>query len=239
MGSSALRFAFNKTIPVLFGYLFLGSACGLVLFNAGYNFIWVFFISLFVYAGSGQMLLATLLATKAPLISVASLTLLLNSRHMFYGLSFIDRFKKAKKFYPYMIFSLTDETYSILCATHTPKHLDDGKVIRNIAVLNHIYWIIGCQIGAVAGQLLNFNFAGVDFAMTALFVVIFVEQWQSSKSHTPVYIGMICSVLSLIICGADNFILPALTATVATLMFIKNTPLFSKDLNAAKEALRI
>jgi len=237
MGYSALKFAFNKTIPVLFGYLFLGSACGLVLFNAGYNFVWVFFISLFVYAGSGQMLLATLLATKAPLISVATLTLLLNSRHIFYGLSFIKRFKNAKKFYPYMIFSLTDETYSILCATTTPKHLDDGKVIRNIAMLNHLYWIIGCQIGAIAGQLLKFNFEGVDFAMTALFVVIFIEQWQSSKSHTPVYIGIVCSLLSIFVFGADNFILPALSLTVAVLMFVKSFSENNKKASVLKEAL--
>lgn len=222
MDRAAFKYAFRKTMPVLFGYLFLGSACGLLLFNAGYNFIWVLFISIFVYAGSGQMLLAALLAVQAPFATVAALTLLLNSRHMFYGLSFIDRFKKAGKFYPYMIFSLTDETYSILCATITPKHFDDGKVIRTVAILNHSYWIIGCVLGALMGQLLTFNFKGVDFAMTALFVVIFVEQWQSFKSHIPVYTGIISSLICILLFGADNFILPSLVITVGALLVMRS-----------------
>ncbi len=222
MDKSTLKYAFNRTLPVLFGYIFLGFACGLLLYNAGYNFIWVFFISLFVYAGSGEMLLASLLAARASFGTIAALTLLLNSRHMFYGLSFIERFKKAGKFYPYMIFSLTDETYSMLCATRTPKHLSDGKVITLIAVLDHLYWLLGCIMGALMGQILSFNFKGVDFAMTALFVVIFVEQWKSFKTHIPVYIGIICSVISILIFGANNFILPSLISTVGLLMLFRN-----------------
>ena len=240
MDKQTFKFAFNRTLPVLFGYLFLGFACGLLLFNAGYNFIWVFFISLFVYAGSGQMLLASLLAVQAPFATVAILTLLLNSRHMFYGLSFIDRFKKAKKFYPYMIFSLTDETYSILCSTKTPAHLDDGNVIKLIALLDHGYWIAGCVLGAIIGQVLALDFKGVDFAMTALFVVIFVEQWQSFKSHIPVYIGIGCSLMCILVFGADNFILPSLVSTVALLMILRNTiePYKDKNKSTGREAVR-
>ncbi|MCJ7857037.1 AzlC family ABC transporter permease [Lachnospiraceae bacterium NSJ-143] len=223
MDRESFKYAFQKTIPVLFGYLFLGSACGLVLFNAGYNFIWVFFISLFVYAGSGQMLLASLLAVKAPFATVAVLTLLLNSRHAFYGLSFIDRFKNAGSMYPYMIFSLTDETYSILCSTHTPVGINDGRVIKAIAFLDHSYWLAGCVFGALMGQLLSFNFKGVDFAMTALFVVIFIEQWESFKSHVPVYAGVISALLCILIFGTDNFILPSLIITVGSLMVLRHS----------------
>lgn len=236
MDKSAIKYAFNKTLPVLFGYLFLGSACGLLLYEAGYNFIWVFFISVFVYAGSGQMLLASLLAVQAPFATVAVLTLLLNSRHMFYGLSFIERFKKAGKMYPYMIFSLTDETYSMLCSTTLSKTVDDGKIIKAIALLDHCYWIVGCVTGALLGQLLSFNFAGVDFAMTALFVVIFVEQWKSFKSHIPVYAGVICSLLCILIFGADNFILPSLILTVGSLIALRG---FIEHGNTKREAVKV
>ena len=228
MDTDIIKLAFKKTVPVLCGYLFLGSAVGLLLADTGHSFIWSFFMALFVYAGSGQMLLISLIAISAPLSSIAFLTLLLNSRHAFYGLSFIERFKKVGKMYPYMIFSLTDETYSILCSTNVSKTVNDGKLITYIAMLDHIYWICGCVLGAVIGQYLSFNFKGVDFAMTALFVVIFIEQWKSFKSHTPVYIGIFSSIICLMVFGSDNFILPALIITVSALMLLKSRPLAHK-----------
>ena len=215
--------AFKKTLPVLFGYLFLGSAVGLLFYNAGYNFIWAFFAGLFVYAGSGEMLLVSLLSCSAPLVTIAFLTLLINSRHAFYGLSFIERFKHTKKAYPFMIFSLTDETYSILCSIPEDKDKDeDGKVIFAAAFLDHFYWICGSVIGSLLGQTLAFNWAGVDFAMTALFVVIFIEQWKSFKSHLPVFIGIGSSLVCILAFGSSNFILPSLIITVSLLMIFKN-----------------
>ncbi|MCI1958264.1 MAG: AzlC family ABC transporter permease [Clostridia bacterium] len=215
--------AFKKTMPVLFGYLFLSSAIGLLFYNAGYNVIWAFFAGLFVYAGSGEMLLVSLLTCGAPLATIAFLTLLINSRHAFYGLSFIERFKNTKKAYPYMIFALTDETYSILCSIPERNNKEeDGKVMFAAAFLDHVYWMCGAVLGSLLGQTLSFNWTGVDFAMTALFVVIFIEQWKSFKSHLPVFIGIGSSIVCVSAFGSSNFILPSLIITVSLLMIFKN-----------------
>lgn len=216
-----LRYAFIKTIPVLLGYLFLGIAFGVLLENSGYNFIWAFYISLFVYAGSMQFVMISFLDGGVNLFTIAVMTLLINSRHAFYGLSFIERFKKMGKAYPYMIFSLTDETYSLLCLEKTPSNLDENKVFLMIALLNHCYWIIGSILGALLGQYIPFNSKGIDFAMTALFVVIFMEQWQEYKTHIPALTGIGSGIFSLIVFGPDSFILPALLITVILLVVFK------------------
>lgn len=218
----SIRFSFITTIPVLFGYLFLGIAFGLLLQRAGYNAFWALAISAFVFAGSMQFVLIGFLISPISLISVLLMTLSINSRHMFYGLSFIDTFKKMGKLYPYMIFSLTDETYSLLCGTKIPSELDEKKVIFLIALFDQLYWIVGSIIGALIGELILFDTTGIDFAMTALFVVIFVEQWISAKTHAPALIGLVCGILSLIIFGTGNFILPALISTIAILLLLKN-----------------
>jgi len=232
---ASFGFAFKRTLPVLFGYLFLGSAVGLLFYKAGYSLVWAFLAGVLVYAGSGEMLLVSLLSCSAPLITIAFLTLIINSRHAFYGLSFIDRFKNAKKAYPYMIFSLTDETYSILCSI--PEKGDrekDGRIIFFSAFLDHMYWICGTIIGSLAGRLLSFNWAGVEFSMTALFVVIFIEQWKNYKSHLPVYIGLGSSVSCLLAFGASGFILPSLIITVSLLIILKNKiPLENSKLQEA------
>ena len=136
--------AFITSIPILFGYLFLGIAFGVLLSQAGFNFVWAFFASIFIYAGTGQFLLVSLLMENASLILVAAMTLFINCRHIFYGISFVDRFKKMGKAYPYMIFSLTDETYSLLCAERDKKGYDtDNKKLFYIALFDHLYWIMG------------------------------------------------------------------------------------------------
>ena len=217
-----LKTALIYTFPVLIGYMFLGIAFGLLLQKAGYNYIWAFFISLFVYAGSMQFVLVDFFGSNLGLAIMAAMTLIINSRHIFYGLSFIDKFKKMGKLYPYMIFSLTDETYSILCSIEPPNEIDSDKLYFAIALLNQIYWIIGSVIGALAGELITFNTTGIDFAMTALFVVIFVEQWKEFKSHIPALTGLSSAILCLILFGPNNFILPSLLITVAFLLLIKN-----------------
>lgn len=220
--SNTLRFAFEKSVPVMFGYLFLGSAFGVMLQQAGYNFIWAFFISLTVFAGSGQFLLVSLLSGGASLTMTAAMTLLINSRHMFYGLSFLERFKKTGKKYPYMIFSLTDETYSVLCSVKLQPEIDEGKAMFLIALFNHLYWIAGGVLGALLGEFLPIDFTGIDFSMTALFVVLFIEQWLDFKSHIPAITGLCVSFLFLLLLGPDNFILPSLLVTVTVLMACKN-----------------
>ena len=217
----ALRPAFTVTIPVLCGYLFIGFAFGVMLRDIGYTSPWAFLCSLTIYAGSGQYLLVSLLASGASLVTVAVMTLLLNCRHIFYGLSFLETFHQmgARKWY--MIFSLTDETYSLLCSLKVPEGMDEKKVMFLISLLDQIYWIIGSVVGAALGQVLPFDMTGIDFAMTALFVTIFVDQWREAKSHLPAVIGLISSVICLQIFGGSNFILPSLIITVTILMALQ------------------
>jgi 4-azaleucine resistance transporter AzlC len=213
----ALKFAFIQSVPVLFGYVFLGTAFGILLQKAGYNYIWALFASLTVYAGSLQFVLVSFLSFGTALTTVALMTLFINSRHIFYGLSFIEKFKETGKAYPYMIFSLTDETYSVLCSLKVPDNINKNTVMFLIALLNHSYWVVGSVLGALIGQIIPFDVTGIDFSMTALFVVIFLEQWKTSKTHLPALIGFASGIIFLIIFGPDNFLLPSLIATVILL----------------------
>ena len=217
-----ISFALQKCAPVIPGYIFLGIAFGLMLQNAGYHVIWAFAISLFVYAGSMQMILVTLLSQGTGLITTVVMTFLINGRHIFYGLSFIDRYKNMGKKYPYMIFSLTDETYSVLCGLKVPKELDEKQVMFYISLFNQCFWILGSVIGSLAGQFITFDVTGIDFSMTALFTVIVIEQWVDKKNRVPIIIGFISAIVFLIVVGPDGFILPALTITVFILLVSKS-----------------
>jgi len=216
-----LRFAFIQSLPVLFGYVFLGTAFGILIQKAGYNYIWAFFASLTVYAGSLQFVLVSFLSLGTALTTVALMTLFINSRHIFYGLSFIDSFKETGKVYPYMIFSLTDETYSVLCSLKVPDGMNKNTVMFLIALLNHSYWVAGSVLGALIGQMIPFDVTGIDFSMTALFVVIFLEQWKTSKTHIPALIGFASGIFFLITFGPDNFLLPSLITTVILLSVLR------------------
>ena len=215
-----VRFAFLKTIPVMLGYLFLGLAFGLLLQEAGYSFWWALLASTIVYAGSIQFVLVSFLGGGTSLPAVAVMTLLINSRHAFYGLSFVEKFRKMKT-YPYMVFSLTDETYSLLCSLKTPAGVDEKKAMFLISLFDQMYWIAGSVAGAALGQVLPFDMTGIDFAMTALFVTIFVDQWREAKSHLPTVAGLISAVVCLLIFGGNNFILPSLIITVGVLIGLR------------------
>ncbi len=215
-----VRFAFYKTIPVLLGYLFLGLAFGLLLQEAGYSFWWALLSSGIVYAGSIQFVLVEFLSGGTGLLTVAVMTILINSRHAFYGLSFVEKFRKMKT-YPYMIFSLTDETYSLLCSLKVPEGIDEKKAMFLIALFDQLYWVAGSVLGAALGQVLPFDMTGIDFAMTALFVTIFVDQWREAKSHLPAIVGLCSAAVCLLIFGGSNFILPSLIITVGILMALK------------------
>ena len=216
-----LRYAIVQSVPVMLGYLFLGFAFGLMLNDAGYGFWWAFFISLFVYAGSMQFVLVTLFTAGASLWYTLIMTLFVNGRHMFYGLSFVEKFKKMGVTYPYMIFSLTDETFSLLCDLKVPEGMREERVSFYISLLDHCYWLLGSCVGAVAGRVLPINTMGIDFSMTALFTVIVVNQWMDTKEHKPAIIGGAVGVLCLILLGADAFLLPALTITAIILLGVK------------------
>lgn len=218
---NSFRFALRQTIPVMVGYLFLGTAYGILLQQAGFHAVWALFTSLLIYAGSMQFVLVGFLSGGISLLSAAFTTLSVNSRQIFYGISFLEKFKEMGKARPYMIFSLTDETYSLLCSVKVPEDCEENKVFFFMSLLDQSYWVTGSVFGALLGEILAFDTSGIDFAMTALFVVIFVEQWISAKSHVPAVTGLICGSISLAVLGPSRFLLPALILTAALLIFWK------------------
>lgn len=222
MNRQTFKYALIKTIPVMCGYLFLGLAYGLLMQDAGYDARWSLFTSMFVYAGSMQFVMVGFMGTSMSLASVALMTLSVNSRHFFYGLSFIEEFKSMGARFPYMVFSLSDETYSLLIA---PDRLPEGVSRKNVsflvAMLDQFYWVMGSLAGGLLGQLIPFDMTGIDFAMTSLFVVIFVDQWRGAKTHLPALIGIVCGVASLLLFGTTSFLLPALFATCALLLILE------------------
>lgn len=207
---AAFRKAFPYTIPVLTGYLFIGIAFGVMYAEKGYSFLWAILMSLLVYAGSGQYLAVNFFVPGIFFAQVVFLTLMVNIRHVFYGISLLEKFHSMGKKRWYMIFGLTDETYSLLCTTKVPDGVDQAKFLFAISIMNQSYWIIGSAIGGLAGTYLPFNAEGIDFAMTALFVVILVEQWMDKNNRIPAVIGIICAFLCLQIFGTEGFVLPSM-----------------------------
>ena len=179
----AFQRAFPYTIPVLTGYLFIGIAFGVMFSEKGYSFLWAGLMSLLVYAGSGQYLAVNFFAPGVSFLQVIFLTLMVNIRHIFYGISLLEKFHGMGKKRWYMIFGLTDETYSLLCTTKVPEDVEEDQFLLAVSLLDQSYWVIGSMIGGIAGNFLPFDSEGIDFAMTALFVVIFVEQWMEKKNR--------------------------------------------------------
>lgn len=221
MTRRSLAAAFPHTVPVLMGYLAIGIVFGWMLASIGYNALWAFLMSLTIYAGSGQYLGVELLATMAPLADVAFLTLILNFRHLVYGLSLLEKFRGMGWRKPYMMLALTDETYALLANLSAPDGVDEKQFYFSIALLDHIYWIAGSVIGAIAGSLIKINTQGIDFAMTALFLVIAVEQWESYPSHIPAVLGAGGTLAALVLLGPDNMLIPALCVIVAGLLLLR------------------
>lgn len=206
-----LRSALLDTLPVLSGYVVLGIGFGLLLKSSGFGILHAFLMSLCIYAGSMQYVAVGLFTGGASLITVAVTTLMVNARHLFYGISMLDTYKNVGKRKPYLIFALTDETYSLVCGN--APHIPDGQkknYFLLVSLLNHSYWVIGSVLGAAVGTLLQFNTEGVEFAMTALFLTVMVEQWLSTKSHGPAIIGLASSILCLLIFGSGSFLIPAM-----------------------------
>lgn len=213
----ALKAAFPHTLPVMTGYLFLGIAFGILMTSKGYHFGWSTFMSIFVFAGSMQYVAINLLTTAFNPLSAFLMTLMVNARHLFYGLSLLGKFNEAGKKKPYLIFGLVDETFSILCSTEPPEGVDRGWFMFFITLLNHIYWVTASAIGGILGSLVTFNTKGIDFVMTALFVVIFINQWKSQKQHAPALIGVAASIASLLVFGPGNFIIPSMILIIVVL----------------------
>lgn len=211
MKKRILKKAFKKTLPVLTGYLVLGMGFGILTTSSGFNGIVAVAMSVFIYAGSMQFAAIGLLTGGASIITSALTTLMVNARHIFYGVSMIQRYKEIKKAKPYLIFGLTDETYSLLCHDNEELSEDQAETYYlMVTLLNHFYWVAGTVLGVLAGNLLSFNTQGIDFSLTALFVTIFVDQWLGAKGRIPAVIGVGASVMSLVIFGAESFLIPAM-----------------------------
>ena len=218
---NSLRYSLERSIPIMVGYFPVGVAYGILMENAGYNFIWSLFSSLFVYAGSLQMLMVSFLANNIPLFTVMITALLLNSRHLFYGISFIEKFKKYGLWKYFLIFTLSDENYSLLCSYKEKEGVEEKWVHIFTAFLVWVYWILFSGLGGLIGKLITFDTTGIDFALTALFVVILIEQVKDSESQIPGVIAVISSVFWIMLVGADNFLLPSLVTTVSGLIIAK------------------
>lgn len=217
MNRKLMKTVIIKTIPVMTGYMVLGFGFGILSESAGYGVWWALAMSVFIYAGSMQYLMVSLLSSGASVISTALATLMVNASHLFYGISMIDRYKGAGVKKPYMIFALTDETYSLVCDGDTPEGVNPHLYYFLVSLCNQIYWITGSVLGALAGSALTFNSAGIDFAMTALFVTVFVEQWLTAKDHAPAVMGVIITVVCLVIFGSDLFLIPSMALILAAL----------------------
>ena len=221
MKREILSAAIRVTVPVLMGYLAIGMAFGLMLQSVGYGAPWALLMSLTIYAGSGQYLGVSLLATGASLPQVAFLTLMINFRHLVYGLSMLEKFRGMGKRKFYMIFSLTDETYALLSSVKVPEGIRAHDYYFTIAMLNQSYWVLGSVLGSLLGAALGIDTTGADFAMTALFLVIAVGQWKKAESHLPALLGAAATLVGLLLAGAENMLLPALGVIVAALTLMR------------------
>ena len=218
MDRKTLAAAFPATVPVLMGYLAIGMAFGLMLQTAGYGVGWALLMSLTIYAGSGQYLGVSLLATGAHLSQVAFLTLMINFRHLVYGLSMLEKYKGLGKLRPFLIFWLTDETYSICSGITPPADVNRKYFYGFISALDYSYWILGTFLGGVLGNLITFNTTGMDFVLTALFVVLFVEQLTSKNKALSGLVGLGGTAAVLAVFGADNLVIISMVVILLILL---------------------
>ena len=203
----------KDTLPVMTGYLVLGMGFGMVMDHAGFSFWWSVAMSVFIYAGSMQYAGVGLLTGGASLITVALTTLAVNARHLFYGISMTEAYKGTGWRKPYLIFALTDETYSLVCTGEK-----SSRYMFWVSLLDHVYWVAGTALGALMGKTLPINTTGVDFALTALFITVFVDQWLKKKDHFPAIAGVVLSILCLLLLGPEKFLIPAMALILAALL---------------------
>lgn len=216
MKMKTLRRAFLASVPVMAGYLVLGTAYGILLADKGYSLIWGLAQSLLIFAGSMQFVGINLLAGGASLVSAAVMTLLVNARHLFYGFTMLEKYRNTGKMKPYLIFGLTDETFALV-VNDAPAGVDRNLYFFLVTLFDQCWWVTGTLIGCLAGSAMTFNTEGIDFAMTALFVVIFTEQLLQAEDYVPAVTGVAASLLSLLLFGPDRFLIPAMLAITAVL----------------------
>jgi 4-azaleucine resistance transporter AzlC len=227
MNRKILKTAFRASTPITISYLFVSMAYGMVMENAGFAWYWSLLTSLTVYTGAFQFVLVTFMSSGASLLTVGLTAFFMNSRQTFYGLSFIHDFKRMGWRYPYMVHTMTDETYAVNCALRDNDDManaDDTErqhVMFYVALFSRISWMLGAVAGGMLGQLIPVQPEGIDFCMTALFIVIFMEQWKSYCSHIPAISGLLVAIVFLLLLGADRFMLPALIAVTAILLLAR------------------
>lgn len=218
----AVKAAFPHTLPVMAGYVCIGIAFGIMLRAAGYGALWAAAMSVFVFTGAGQIMAVPLLAAGTPLAEVALLTVVIDLRHLFYGLSMLDKFKDLpwrRKLY--LIFALSDETYALLAGVAPPEGMEVGRFYTAIAALDQSYWVLGSVIGSLFGSLITMDFTGVDFSMTALFLAIATEQWREKSNRLPALVGLCAPLAALVLVGASNMLVPALAAVLAGILALR------------------
>ena len=206
----ALKAAFPHNIPVMAGFTFLGIAYGVLMSTKGYGPLWSFLMSAIAFCGSMQFVAINLLVVSFNPVQAFLMALMVNARHLFYGLSLLKKYKGAGKLKFFLIYWLCDETFSITYGFEPPKDVEPRWFYFFISLINYLYWIFCSVIGGLIGHLITFNTKGIDFSLTALFVVIFINGWKESKNRVPGMIGIICSVVSIMLFGTGNFIIPAM-----------------------------
>ena len=218
---NSFRYALRRSVPILVGFFPLGTAYGILMAKAGYNALWTGLTSLFVYAGSLQMLMIGFFTASTPIMTVIVASLLLNSRHIFYGLSFLDKFNSYGPWKYFLIYGLPDESYSLLCSYVPQEGVEEKWVHVFDTALIWLYWIAFSVLGCIAGSLIPLDLTGIDFAMTALFIVILVDQLKGASSRLPAAVSLISAALCLLLFGPDNFLLPSLLVTLAALAALR------------------
>jgi 4-azaleucine resistance transporter AzlC len=221
MKIKALKAAFPYTLPIFLGFLFLGIAYGVYMASKGFSFVYPMLMSLTILAGSMEFVAVNLLMSAFNPVTAFLLTLMVNARHLFYGLSMLEKFKGTGKKKWYLIFGMCDESFSINASVRPPDDIDRGWFMFFVTALNHAYWFIGATIGGILGSLIRFDFEGLGFVLTALFVVIFLDQWLKTKKHLPALVGIAASAASLLVFGPGAFIVPAMLLITAVLSALK------------------
>ena len=216
-----LKFAIKNTIPIFFTYLFIGIAFGILMSDAGYSILLTTASSLFIFAGSMQIVMVPMMTSGASLPSLAFMAFFINARHIFYGIGFIEKFRRMGWRYPYMILTLTDETYSVLCSVQYDADLDEEKTAFLIAILDHLYWVFGSFIGACAGRFLQFDMRGIEFSATAFFLVVVVNQWQQYRSKLPFLTAAVCALGFYLLLGKEYFLIPTMITCLAALILLR------------------
>ncbi len=221
MNSQTIKQAFYKSIPVMAGYIVLGIGFGILLRSAGYGVLWAAAMSLFIFAGSMQYVGVGLLQGGASVLTTIVTTVMVNARHLFYSISMVDKYKDAGKYKPYMIFALTDETFSLLSDGKTPDGAEPNLYRMLVSLFNHSYWVAGSIIGSLLGGVLPFSTAGIEFSMTALFAAAFTEQYLTAKDHIPALTGLLCTLVCLVVFGRDRFLIPAMLLITLVLTLLR------------------